>query len=280
MVQGLLVIAVTVVVTYLLLWRFQTRLIYFPRRYALPLDALPAPLVPLRYTTSAGTQTALYLPPRAPGLGGATARPERLWLVFGGNAMVAIEWLDWADGDPDHHAGYLLLDYPGYGYCEGAPNRVRINENAPAAFAVLAQRLGLTPAALAARTCLLGHSLGAAAALEFAVTHPPRGIVLSAPFSTLAAVAAHHYGAWLLPVLTERWDNTARLVELGAHRDARPALVIVHGVDDEIVPFALGRRLAESAPWTRFVAVPGAHHNDLYDRAPQVLRQAMAEVSR
>lgn len=267
---------------YALLWLFQERLIYFPRRYALPPEQLPAPLVPLRYATAAGPQCAIYLPPKSRRDANAAERrqPDRLWLAFGGNAMTALDWLDWATRHPDPDAAFLLIDYPGYGFSAGTPNRVRIRENSAAAFAALAARLDLTPEALAARTLLLGHSLGAAAALEFAVTQPPRGIVLTAPFTSMVEIAAHHYGPLVHPLLTERWDNAARLAELGAHAPGRPPTVILHGEADEVIPFRFGQRLAASAPWTRFVAVPGGRHNDLYDVAPEVIRAAMAEVAR
>jgi pimeloyl-ACP methyl ester carboxylesterase len=108
---------------------------------------------------------------------------------------------------------------------------------------------------------------------------PPRGIVLTAPFTSMADIAANYYGPLVEPILTERWDNAARLAELGALAPGRPPLVIVHGRDDEVIPFRFGERLAATAPWARFVPVPGGRHNDLYDVAPDVIRRAMAEVA-
>ena len=44
----------------------------------------------------------------------------------------------------------------------------------------------------------------------------------------------------------------------------RCQLLILHGEADEIVPFWHGRRLVDKAPGPKtFVAIPGAHHNDL-----------------
>jgi len=276
MLRWMLLFAGLVAAFYALLWLFQERLIYFPRRYAQSPGALPAPLQPLIYSTSAGAQCAVYLPPRS---AGPEASPGPLWIVFGGNAMTALDWLDWTTRHPDPSAAFLLIDYPGYGFNAGTPNRARIVESGPAAFLALAAQLDVPPERLAARTLLLGHSLGAAAALEFAVKQPPRGIVLTAPFTSLADIAAHHYGRVVLPVLTERWDNPARLAELGLDSARRPKIVILHGADDEIIPFEQGQRLAAGAPWTRFEALPGAHHNDLYDSAPETIRRAMAEVA-
>jgi len=44
----------------------------------------------------------------------------------------------------------------------------------------------------------------------------------------------------------------------------RCPLLVMHGEADEIVPFWHGQRLFEKASGPKFfVAVPGAHHNDL-----------------
>jgi hypothetical protein len=45
----------------------------------------------------------------------------------------------------------------------------------------------------------------------------------------------------------------------------RVPLLILHGDQDEVVPFVHGRRLFEAAPEPKtFYAIPGAHHNDTY----------------
>src|SRR5690606_35669174 len=146
----------------------QRSLIYFPRRYVA--NAATDPILEsqfdkIRYRTSQGEQTALYVPPK----GRAADRPERVWACFGGNASVALAWLDMALEAPDPDVAFLLIDYPGYGFNEGKPTRATITDGADAALTALAERLGIARAQLDRQVSLIGHSLGAAVALELAV---------------------------------------------------------------------------------------------------------------
>jgi fermentation-respiration switch protein FrsA (DUF1100 family) len=84
----------------------------------------------------------------------------------------------------------------------------------------------------------------------------------------------------VLPVLTERWDNRAGLAALATRPGGLPPTVVVQGDADEVIPFRQGRALAATQPGVRFVPVAGGHHNDLYDLAPTVLREAMDAVAR
>lgn len=275
--QRMLPFAATLIVALVLfygaLWLLQERFIYFPRRYPFQLDQLPPPIEVLRFRASGGAQTAFYVPPRGVP---RDAPPKRLWLVFGGNAMTALDWSDWALTHPDADAAFLLVEYPGYGASEGAPSQLAIAEVSDGAFAALAAKLREPAELLAKRSFVLGHSMGAATGLEFATRHPVGGVVLTAPFSTIGDVAARLFGPPVRLLLRERYDNVARLGELALRGIP---VTIIHGHDDEIIAFALGERLAQSAPWARFVAIPRAHHNDLYEVAMRPIRSAMLEAS-
>jgi pimeloyl-ACP methyl ester carboxylesterase len=255
-----------------LLWWQQERMTYFPRRYPFDLDRVPAPIEVLRFD-SAGAQTAFYIPPR--GLP-RDAPPPRLWLLFGGNAMTALDWADWALRHPDAEAAFLLIDYPGYGASSGKPSQRTIASVSDAAFVALAARLAETTDALAPRTFMLGHSLGAAVALEFACRWPVAGVVLTAPFTTIGDVAASMLGPQVRPLLRDDYDNVARLAEL---KPRGIPVTVLHGTDDEVIAFGFGERLAASAPWVRFEPIDRGRHNDLYDVAGRQVRTAMLEVS-
>ena len=85
---------------------------------------------------------------------------------------------------------------------------------------------------------------------------------------------------WWLPV---RWVliDTYQSIERIPHVDC-PVLTY-HGTADEIIPFEQGRKLFDTAAETakngirkRFLQVPGAGHNDIY----QIGRQEIAEAIR
>jgi len=69
----------------------------------------------LDYTTAQGKQSAWLIAPA----GGA----EKLWVMCGGNATLALELESLSRAFPFKQDAWLLVDYPGYGECEGQPRR-------------------------------------------------------------------------------------------------------------------------------------------------------------
>jgi pimeloyl-ACP methyl ester carboxylesterase len=248
LVAVLVVLAIPVIALFL----FQDRLIYFPQPY--PPNAMPKGFEPLRFATGSGQQTVFLRRP--------IGRPERVWVLFGGNAALALDWVDLVAAAKDPEAAFLLVDYPGYGACEGKPSPRAIGESAEAAFVACAAALGETPAALEPRLRVLGHSLGAAAALQFAVRHEPERVVLLSPFTSLRDMGRLVVGWPLCWVLKSNLDNRARVRELAA-RPHPPKLTILHGEADEVIPVAMGRELAGLMPGATFHALPDMDHNGI-----------------
>src|SRR5207249_5953140 len=123
---------------------------------------------------------------------------------------------------------FVLLDYPGYGNSEGWSNSANTRAAAEEAIVALAARLGVKPTKLEPRLDTIGHSLGAAAALDFASNHTQvRRIILLAPFTSLREEAALFIGP-LSQLLRENYDNRAALCQF-ARRRPPPHVVIFHG---------------------------------------------------
>ncbi len=152
-------------------------------------------------------------------------------------------------------ASVLLFDYRGYGQSEGKPTERGLYADARAALAWIRQR----PAPDNRRIVYFGSSLGAAVAVDLAVRAAPAGAILETPFTNTREMAASVLPAplaWLVPA---RFDSHAKIAAL------RCPLLFVHGDDDEIVPYAQGRRLYEAAVAPKaFVTIAGARHNDTY----------------
>src|ERR1043166_2637639 len=110
-----------IVLVVVLLLLFQRNLIYFPRRYeALYKRSLPGRWVVLEYSTREGAQAAFYVPPRG-AVDDETETP--LWVMFTGNASLALHWDEFVESWHGKPCAFLLVDYPGYGACAGNPTR-------------------------------------------------------------------------------------------------------------------------------------------------------------
>ena len=253
---------------------YQEKLIYFPSSYR------PAELegfakvggVTLDYETAEGAQHAYYF--SKAGAPAAKTLPERLWIVTGGNAARALGWVGFfsAHGRPDE--GYLLIDYPGYGANKGNPSPASIRESITAAVTAAAAHFGVAEKELTSRISVLGHSLGAAAALTTAIDHGAEKIVIVSPFTSMKDMAARTVGKSLSHILVHRFDNRASLRAL---EDKGIPVTIFHGENDTIVPTEMGKELAGMFPdWIKFVPVPDAGHNDIFDVAARPIAGAMA----
>lgn len=182
---------------------------------------------------------------------------EPLILYFGGNAEEVSWMLDEGPGRLSG-AGWLLVDYRGYGASEGSPSEKALVADALAWFDKAANDFS------AKKVFLFARSLGTGVAVQLAAARPVAGVIAVAPYDSLVAVGQHHYP--FLPVgllLKHRFDSVALAPQVKA-----PLLCLV-AERDEVVPAVHSRRLYEA--WggdKRWVALRGAGHNST-DSAPQ-----------
>lgn len=264
----IILILLGVVLAVVLIRGQQQRMIYYPRPYGED-QALPDRGQVLKYTTRQGRQSAFYLAPS-----GADKNPARLWLLCGGNASLALDWLDLLGDFPDPAAGFLLLDYPGYGDNQGRPGPTAIMASIEAALAALALHLGIERADLEGRIMVMGHSLGAAAVLGYAARHPVGRIVLVSPFTSLKDMAVHHVGPLPAWTLLHDYDNRARLKEI-LGRSVAPPITIIHGDHDRVVPVEMARELAALSNQINYLEIARGDHNYLLVTARDEIIQAM-----
>jgi uncharacterized protein len=166
--------------------------------------------------------------------------------------------------------GVLAVEYPGYGLARAyAPSEANIYADAETALARL-RDLGVGPE----RTVLSGLSLGTGVAAEMAHRGHGSRLVLIAPYTSMVEMAGRV--APFLPVrwiVRDRFDTKSKAPEL-----ALPALVI-HGSDDELIPIAMGRRIAELLPRARLVLIERGGHNDLLSVHADRVIDAIADFS-
>lgn len=155
----------------------------------------------------------------------------------------------------------FLVDYRGYGQSGGPfPNEQRVYEDGEAAWKYLTQVRQIEPRTIR----VFGHSLGGAIALELATRHPEMGgVIVQNTFTSMRAMVdeVKHYG-WLPVdwVLTQRFDSLAKV------RSLQVPLLVIHGQNDELVPFQMGRALYDASPGPKvFMVIPGGEHNNTAD---------------
>lgn len=149
--------------------------------------------------------------------------------------------------------GLIALGYRGYSGSSGSPTEKGLIADAHAAYAFAAARYP------AAQIALWGESLGSGVAVALAAERPVGRLILEAPFTSAADVAAEVYP--FVPVrllMKDQFRSDERIAKVKA-----PVLVM-HGARDNVVPIALGERLYAlvRAP-KRFVRFPDGGHEGL-----------------
>jgi pimeloyl-ACP methyl ester carboxylesterase len=227
----------------------------------------PPPLVEVPLRVDGRLVSAWWLPPARPSSHGA--RAAALMLHGNGENLETMRQAGTFEELAALGVGVLAVDYPGYGRSEGTPSEAANVAAAEAAWEWLVANHPDGP------RVAMGWSLGAAVAAQVAAGRHRAsvdGLVLLSPWDSLRSVAALHFPRWLVGLaLAERYDTLAAAPRVGC-----PSLV-VHGEGDAIIPAELGRRVAAALPEPkRWLAVPGAGHNDLLAREEPW--QAIAEL--
>lgn len=150
--------------------------------------------------------------------------------------------------------GLLIVTYRGYPGSSGRPSEAGLRLDAEAAYRFLAR---YEPG----RVVVYGESLGSGVAVRLASEHPVGGVVLDAPFTSVADVAGPLF--WFAPVgwlLRDEFRSIDRIAQI------RAPLLVLHGEADGLIPIALGRRLfAAAREPKRFAALPGVGHVDVLE---------------
>jgi len=231
-----------------LMYVFQRSLLYFPdpKRTAPAAAGLPQAEEVWLTTVDGEKLVAWHVAPRG---------DKPVVLYFHGNAGA----LDLRAGRfaalVANGTGLLALSYRGYGGSSGRPSETGLIRDALAAYDFAAAYYA--PQQLA----LWGESLGTAVAVALAAERKVGGLILDAPFTSIAAVGAAAY-----PFAPVRW-----LIKDAFRSDRRIAsvtasILALHGERDTIVPIRFGEQLfALAQEPKRMVRYPFGGHVDLDD---------------
>lgn len=158
-------------------------------------------------------------------------------------------------------AGYMVLmyDYRGFGRSDGQADRHGMVNDAKAAFAYARSRPDLARLPLVS----YGHSMGGAksvAALSGTKVPGLRAVIVDSSFASYRDMARHVAGTFGESLVS---DQLAPVQLIG--RISPTPVLIIHGRQDEVVPFSQGMKLYEAAnaPKTLFEVKSGQHGNSL-----------------
>jgi fermentation-respiration switch protein FrsA (DUF1100 family) len=153
----------------------------------------------------------------------------------------------------------LGVGYRGYGASSGRPSERGVYKDGEAAFNYGRDTLGFGEENI----FLFGRSIGSTVAVATARERNLAGVILITPLSTGNEYARAHGWGPLSFLSGNCFDNISKAAML------KSPVLIIHGTDDEVVPYRLGKRLFDAiATEKKLVTIDKGLHNTLEHTDP------------
>jgi len=201
-------------------------------------------------TTHSGNFETWFMPPLNTNLSKrALAKPAPAVIFGHGNA----ELIDFCPEELKVFTrigiGVLLIEYPGYGRSEGSPSQKNISYAFDAGYNYLVSRKDVDPS----RIILFGRSVGGGAVCSLASNKPSSALILQSTFTSVSAFASRFLAPCFL--VRDPFNN------LSVIRTYTGPVLIIHGKNDDIIPFSHGKTLYENCLKGKLI-VYDCSHND------------------
>ncbi len=156
----------------------------------------------------------------------------------------------------DQKLQVFIFDYRGYGKSAGRPSEKGLYMDGLAAYDFLVKQKKIPPYKIVS----FGRSLGASLAIEISLMREVRALIIESAFTSTKEMAKtmflFHAFSFLLP---PHFNNIEKITQITVPK------LIIHGENDEIVPFSMGQKLYQTSKSPKyFYRIKGAGHNDTY----------------
>jgi fermentation-respiration switch protein FrsA (DUF1100 family) len=172
----------------------------------------------------------------------------------------------------DQKMQVFIFDYRGYGKSEGKPSEAGLYRDGLAAHDFLRNQKHIPPE----KIIPFGRSLGASVAIEIAVSRKVKSLIVESAFTTSKEMAKTMALFGLLsPLLPAHYNNLAKIARVNVPK------LIVHGENDDLVPFSMGKKLYQTAKAPKFFyPIKAAGHNDTYIAGGETYFKTLATFAR
>jgi hypothetical protein len=236
------------------LFAFQRSLLYFPSHIYVPVSEAHAnrAFQEISVRTEDGLDLKAWYAP-------ATSKPFT-FVFFHGNGDSLYTASPIADPYIAAGYGFLLLEYRGYSGLPGKPTEAGLYADGRVYIRWL-----MAQGIKGDKIILFGHSLGTGVAVQMAGEFQVGGVILLAPYLSIAKMAQVEFPYFPAEYLAlDRFENVKKM------KNIHVPVLIVNGAKDEQIPPSQGKQLYFLANEPRqFYSLPDHGHNDLFnDFAP------------
>ena len=229
-------------------------LFLFQRNILFPRSKLRAPsgatenisgLEEIWLDTDYGKVEAWFIPPAS----NRRASPAPAVIFAHGNGELIDFWPEELKKFSSFGIGVLLVEYPGYGRSEGSPSQKSITEAFVAAYDTLVARKDVDPSGVV----LFGRSLGGGAVCALATERRSAALILQSTFTSVRSLASSYLAPGFM--VLDPFDNMAVV------RSYSGSVLVVHGRNDNLIPYKHGVALCEAAPAAVMLSYDCGHND-------------------
>ena len=149
----------------------------------------------------------------------------------------------------------FVFDYRGYGRSQGRPSEKGFYNDAKAAYEWLLFR-GIASSQIIG----YGESIGGAVMVDLASKEKMKAVILDSTLTSVKDLIARAYPFLPYWVFYSRFDSETKI------KSVKVPKLMIHSQNDEIIPFAIGRKLYEVSPEPKeFFQIHGGHNSCFYE---------------
>lgn len=161
----------------------------------------------------------------------------------------------------------FIFDYRGYGLSQGRPSEKGLYRDVEAAYQYLRAQ-GIADGAIIG----YGESLGGAVITELASRRELKALILDSTFASV-----RHMARTVSPLIPS-WFLASRFDSENKVRSIKAPKLIIHSINDEIVPYVQGKKLfAAAADPKTFLEIHGAHNSNFFESG-KLLTKAVGDL--
>lgn len=150
----------------------------------------------------------------------------------------------------------FIFDYRGYGKSEGMPSEAGLYKDIDAAYKYLNEKRNISKGNI----ILYGESLGGPIAVNLATKSEVEALITEGAFTSTKDMAKMYYPLMPHFIMQNKLDSLSKIKNIKCQK------LIIHSLDDEIVPFRLGEELFKAAsPPKKFLKIRGSHNTCFLD---------------
>ena len=158
----------------------------------------------------------------------------------------------------------FIVDYRGYGKSHGKPTENGLYKDAVGAFDYIVSREDIDTE----KIIVYGTSLGGVVAIDLAAHRLPSCLIVDSTFTSAADMCGTIYPFIPTFLLTTKMDSVSKVGSIKIPK------LFIHSVDDEIIPFKVGKKLFDASAYPKeFLQIEGGHNTGYSDSKNLIIKK-------